>query len=119
AEALAHSVRDHAVPVEQLIPRASALKSRGLIFPGRWLADELQRSLEERLAGLPDAAPAGVALLDLAAAAGLTLDLQRAQVSMLRWWKRASPGARTAPALEQLLARMNAAPYRTPLNPAS
>jgi alpha-amylase/alpha-mannosidase (GH57 family) len=89
----------------EAIVRAAAAPGPGRL-PVGWLTDEIARALEARLAALPAAADEVLHFLDLAAAADLRLDLSRAQVRLLAWWKAAPAAHRADPRLATLAARL-------------
>src|SRR2546430_7457175 len=91
AEEIAAGVEAPAPAFEELRSRAAALRTRGVVFPARWLARRLAQALEERIVALPDGAREALALLDLAEATGVVLDLGRAQVRAVAWWRGAPP----------------------------
>jgi alpha-amylase/alpha-mannosidase (GH57 family) len=110
AEAMAGALDARAAPLRALIAHATALRKRGMVLPTRWLAGRLGRALEERLGTLPGSAEDAVAVLDLAEAAGATLDLSSAQIRALTWWKDAPAATRTDPSLAALWTRLHVAP---------
>jgi len=97
-------------PVTTLVVDARAARARGIVLPVGWLGERLARVLARRLARLPAAAPSALAVLDLAAATGARLDLGRAQVLTLSWWRKTSPAARAAEAVPTLCARLGVEP---------
>src|SRR5207249_963714 len=102
--------RARARRLAELHARAAALRARGVIFPARWLARRLARALEERIAALPAGAADALALLDLVDATGVVLDLSRAQIRALGWWREAPPAVRDAPVISRLCERLRIAP---------
>jgi alpha-amylase/alpha-mannosidase (GH57 family) len=80
-------------PLAPLVARARAIRARGVAFPAEWLARRLTETLGERVAAVPSGAPAALALLELAEAADVALDLAPAQARMLGWWKGGGHGA--------------------------
>lgn len=114
AEAIASALDDPAHPVPRLRAEAAALRARGVVFPGRWLANRIARALEERLAALPASAGAALDLLDLAEAAGVVPDLGRAQIVAFLWWRAAPLAARTGPGMAALRDRLRIAPENEP-----
>jgi len=109
AEAIANALEARAASLRALVMQAQALRTRGVIFPARWLAGRIARVLDEKLGGLPERAEDALMLLDLAAAAGVTLDLASAQVRMLAWWKEAPPTARAQTAVATVYERLHLA----------
>jgi hypothetical protein len=93
-----------------LIESTRALRRRGVRFPARWLAPRIARALETELATPAPSPERALALLDLAMAADVPLDLARAQVLALAWW-HAQP-SRSAPdaVLRALGERLGLAP---------
>ncbi len=89
----------------EAIARAAAAPEPGRL-PVGWLAEEIARVLEARLATLPVAADEALRLLDLAAAADLRPDLSRAQVRLLAWWQAAPEAQRADPRLATLGERL-------------
>jgi hypothetical protein len=106
AESIGAAVAERPPRLASLIERAGALRSRGVVLPPRWLAGQIAPALEERLGALPQSAPDVLALLDLAEAAGVVLDLERAQARALGWCKSAPVSTlgdeRVAAVLERL-----------------
>ncbi len=113
AETIATAVASHA-SLARLTTETAALRRRGVPLPVEWLAPHLTRALEERVAGLPATAPACLVLLDLAAAAGAPLDLERAQRVALAWWRTAPAPGRTSTAVTALWGRLWLAPEAVP-----
>ena len=99
-------------PPATLVAATGALRRRGARFPVRWLGERLTRALEEQLGRLPDGADTALALLDLAAAADVPLDLGCAQVLALAWY-RDRPPAGDDQALVALRERLALAPGET------
>jgi alpha-amylase/alpha-mannosidase (GH57 family) len=93
-----------------LTVRAAALRQRGIVVPERWLAARLERALEARVEALPAGAPAVVELLDLAAAAGVDLDVVAMQPRVFAWWRSVSPAIRASEAAKSLQRRFHLAP---------
>jgi hypothetical protein len=110
AENIVSAIEAPAPPFAELSANAATLRRRGVVFPARWLARRIAFAIEERIAALPDGAPAGVALLDLAEAAGVVLDVSTAQVRALAWRRRAPAAMRAAPGVAELCARLRLAP---------
>src|SRR5438067_4130212 len=110
ADEIVAAVEGPAPALAELHARAAALRARGVIFPARWLARRLARALEERIAALPAGAADALALLDLVDATGVVLDLSRAQIRALGWWREAPPAVRDAPAITRLCERLRIAP---------
>src|SRR5439155_1123984 len=86
-----------------------ALRRPGGVLPAAWLASALEHVLDDRLRDLPRGAADALALLELAEAAGVRLDLGPAQVRVLAWWK-ASPPERTGATVAALCTRLAVAP---------
>ena len=78
--------------------------------PAAWLASALERMLDDRLRDLPRGAADALALLDLAEAAGVQLDLGPAQVRALGWWQASPPEVRAGETVAALCARLALAP---------
>jgi hypothetical protein len=78
-------------------------------FPSEWVASRLVRVLEDRVAALPGGAADALALLDLATAAGATLDIDAAQIRVLEWRRSAPPALRADPTVVALAARLRLA----------
>jgi len=66
--------------------------------------------LEDRLRDLPRGAADALALLELAEAAGVRLDLGPAQVRALGWWQASPPEVRAGATVAALCARLAVAP---------
>lgn len=109
AMAVAEALSAGAASLPALTARVEVLRDRGAVFPADWLAPHIARALERRLADLPQSAAAALALLDLAGAAGVALDLERAQVLALVWWRRARP-AHPEAHLTELARRLSLVP---------
>lgn len=110
AEAIAAAVREEPLRLGPVERRVAALRRRGLALPTAWLATQLEGALVERLAGLPGTAGDVAAVLDLATAAGVALDLLRARIALLSWWKRADGEVRRDATLTALCDRLGVAP---------
>ena len=110
ADEIVAAVEGPAPALAELHARAAALRARGVIFPARWLARRLARALEERIVALPAGAADALALLDLVDATGVVLDLSRAQMRALGWWREALPAVRDAPVISRLCERLRIAP---------
>src|SRR5439155_423511 len=110
AEEIAAGVAATPPALGPLQSRAASLRARGVVFPARWLARRLAQALEERIVGLPEGAQEALGLLDLAEAAAVVLDLGRAQVRALAWWREAPPAARPALPVTRLCERLRIAP---------
>ncbi len=109
ADAIAAALETRA-PLAPLVAGTAALRRRGARFPVRWLAPRMSRALEERLAALPEGGEPALAILDLAAAAALPLDLTRAQTLALAWRRAGSGAARPDRVLTTLCERLGLAP---------
>ncbi|HLK10337.1 MAG TPA: DUF3536 domain-containing protein [Candidatus Binatia bacterium] len=109
AEPIAAAVMARPPGLAASVARAEAARRRGLVLPVRWLAERVTPVLEERLAALPEGAEDALLLLDLAGTAGLGLDLTRAQVRLLAWWKGAPAATRSSPRLALLCERLGVA----------
>jgi alpha-amylase/alpha-mannosidase (GH57 family) len=94
---------ERGAPVAPLVERTRTLRGRGAVFPAEWLARRLAAALAARVAALPAGAEEALALLDLADAAGVALDLGPAQVRTFAWWR--DHGAAEASWAARLLAR--------------
>ena len=101
---------DQAAPLAPLVPGVAELRRKGASFPAEWLARRLAAALETRLATLPEAAGEALLVLDLAAAAGVRLDLGPAQVQAFAVLRQDSPGGPTLAALRE---RLGIAPVTT------
>src|SRR5438552_9197607 len=110
ADEIVAAVEGPAPALAELHARAAALRARGVIFPARWLARRLARALEERIVALPAGAADALALLDLVDATGVVLDLSRAQMRALGWWREALPAVRDTPVTSRLCERLRIAP---------
>ncbi len=110
ARAIVAALEDGSEPLGALVAGARAVRRRGARFPGEWLAGRIARALEERLRGLPATAAEALALLDLADAAGVRLDLGPAQVIAFAWLRAAAAAERDAPPLPALATRLALAP---------
>jgi hypothetical protein len=110
ALAIAGALDDGHRPVTRLIEEATTLRRRGGVFPSGWLGPRILRALTVRIDGLPDAAAEALALLDLAKAADVRLDLGPAQIQALRWWQVARPEALAGAPLAILRERLAIAP---------
>jgi hypothetical protein len=110
AGALAAALEAGIEPPARLVRKAAAFRRRGAHFPDDWLASRIMRALEARLAGLPGTADAVVALVELAEAAGVRLDLGAAQVAVFEWLRTAARPVRTDPAVRRLRERLALAP---------
>ena len=110
AEEIAAGVAATPPALGPLQSRAASLRARGVVFPARWLARRLAQALEERIVGLPEGAQEALGLLDLAEAAAVVLDLGRAQVRALAWWREAPPAVRSALPVTRLCERLRIAP---------
>jgi hypothetical protein len=106
ADDLARGPRSPAALVEV----AAAARRRGAVFPGDWLGPRIARALEDRLAALPGTADEALALLDLARAADVRIDLGRAQVVALRWWTSNGPRVDSDRGLATLRERLGIVP---------
>jgi Domain of unknown function (DUF3536) len=92
-----------AAALTALVARVAALRDcGGVVFPGAWLAPRLTDALVRRLEALPDAAPAAIALLELAAVVGAPLDLAGAQIRLFQWWQTGAVPLPAPPALVAL-----------------
>ncbi|HZP42607.1 MAG TPA: DUF3536 domain-containing protein, partial [Candidatus Binatia bacterium] len=114
AEQIIAAIEAPAPAFIELCTRAATLRRRGVIFPARWLARRIAKVLEERIALLPEGASDTVALLDVAEAAGVVLDLGAAQVRALAWRERAAPALRASPVVRLLCTRLQVAPEPEP-----
>src|SRR5207245_10299731 len=85
----------------------------GAVRPAAWLASALERVLDDRLRDLPRGAADVLALLELAEAAGVRLDLGPAQVRVLGWWQASPPEVRAGATAAALCARLAVAPEET------
>jgi alpha-amylase/alpha-mannosidase (GH57 family) len=110
AHAIAEDLQRGTRPIAHLIERATALRRRGAVFPSDWLGPHIAHALEDRLGELPGAAADVLALLDLAWAADVRIDLGRAQVLALAWWQSSRPGVDSDPTLAALRERLGIAP---------
>jgi len=110
AERILHAVRTGEVESSDLVARTARLSQHGVVFPARWLSEHLTRAIEQDVERLPATGPAILALLDLAQAAGVVVDLGVAQVRALRWWLEAPPEVRTGPTMTRLRERLALAP---------
>jgi hypothetical protein len=110
AQAIATALAERTRPVASLVEAAAGLRRRGGVFPARWLGARIGTALAERLRELPDAARDVLALLDLAKAAAVRLDLGAAQVQALAWWEANRPPARPGEPLAVLRDRLAIAP---------
>jgi len=95
------------------VEEAARLRRRGAVFPARWLGARVAHALAARLAELPGAAAEALALLDLARAAGVRLDVVPAQVQTLVWWTVARPRPAAGEPLAALRDRLGIAPEAT------
>jgi alpha-amylase/alpha-mannosidase (GH57 family) len=109
AEAIVLGLETRTVPLTALADRAKALRTRGVVFPLRWIAGRMVRVLEERLAALPDSVDEAQALLNLAAAFGVELDLTGAQVRAMVWWQDAPAAQRNVAGVRELCERLHLA----------
>ncbi len=109
ADEIATALEASSVPVDRTVVRVAALRARGVTFPSEWLASRLVRVLEDRVAALPGGAADALALLDLATAAGATLDVHAAQIRVLEWRRDAPPALRTDPTIAALCERLRLA----------
>src|SRR5437867_8160710 len=82
----------------------------GAVLPAAWLASALERVLDDRLRDPPRGAADALAILDLAEAAGVQLDLGPAQVRALGWWQASPPEARAGETVTALCTRLAVAP---------
>jgi alpha-amylase/alpha-mannosidase (GH57 family) len=98
----------------ELVETATTLRRRGAILPSGWLGPRLARAIEARLARLPAGAADAVALLDVARAGGVRVDLGPAQVRLLRWWDAVRPAPRPGDPLALLRERLAIAPEERP-----
>jgi hypothetical protein len=112
ADAIAVALERQA-PLAPLVAGTAALRARGARFPVRWLSARIGRALEERLEVLPEGLPDALALLDLAAAADVPLDLARAQTLALGWWRARPAGDAAPPSFGVLGERLGLAPEGT------
>ena len=110
AYAIAVALDERTTPVATLIEEAARLRRSGAVFPARWLGARIADALAARLADLPGAATEALALLDLARAAGVRLDVARAQVQALAWWTAARPAPAPGDPLAVLRDRLGIAP---------
>src|SRR5947208_2532147 len=92
---------EQAAPLAPLVPGVAELRRKGASFPAEWLARRLAAALETRLATLPEAAGEALLVLDLAAAAGVQLDLGPGQVQAFAGLLPAAPGGPTLAALRE------------------
>jgi hypothetical protein len=97
-------------PVGALVEAAGAARRRGAVLPADRLAPRLAEAVEERVRALPGGAADAIALLDLARAADVRLDLGRAQAMAFRWWLSARPEVDSDPPLAALRERLAIAP---------
>jgi len=109
AEKIAAALEQRA-PLTPIIAEVAELREQGAIFPAEWLACRLVGALEGRLASLPEGAGDALLVLDVAAAAGVQLDLGPAQVQAFRALREISPGGVTLGALRE---RLRLAPSAT------
>ena len=86
------------------------LRRPGAVLPAAWLASALEHVLDDRLRDLPHGAADALALLELAEAAGVQLDLGPAQVRALGWWQASPPEVRASETVAALCARLALAP---------
>ncbi len=86
------------------------LRRPGAVLPAAWLASALEHVLDDRLRDLPRGAADALALLELAEAAGVRLDLGPAQVRVLAWWKASPPEVRAGATVAALCTRLAVAP---------
>src|SRR5439155_353050 len=86
------------------------LRRPGVVLPAAWLASALERVLDDRLRDLPRGAADALALLDLAEAAGVQLDLGPAQVRALGGWQASPPPVRAGETVAALCPRLAPAP---------
>jgi len=113
AEAIVAAMEDRGAPLSRLVPEAAALRRRGAVFPAS-LAKRIALALAARLEGLPETAGEALALLDLGEAAGVRLDLGRAQVQTLAWWQASPASARAQAPLGALRERLGLGPEEPP-----
>jgi alpha-amylase/alpha-mannosidase (GH57 family) len=113
AHAIAAALEERTAPVAALVEEAARLRRRGAVFPARWLGARVAHALAARLAELPGAAAEALALLDLARAAGVRLDVVPAQVQTLVWWTVARPRPAAGEPLAALRDRLGIAPEAT------
>lgn len=85
---------ERGVPAANLTAEAALLRRRGARYPVEWLASHIAEAVEAAAAALPERAEELVALLDLARAVDVPLDLERAQRTVFEWLR----GAPDAPA---------------------
>jgi alpha-amylase/alpha-mannosidase (GH57 family) len=93
-----------------LAQRLAEAVERGVRLPARWLAPRISAAVVRRLGSLPEGAAGAVALLDVARAGGLALDLSGAEVRFFAWWIAAPPAARADPTVAVLRERLNVSP---------
>ena len=110
ARAIAEDLDRRTRPIASLVETVAALRRRGVVFPGQWLGRRIARLLEERVPALPGSANDALALLELARAADVRVDLGRAQVLALGWWHSSPPGVDSDPSLAALRERLGIAP---------
>jgi hypothetical protein len=110
AQAIAAALEQPAPPLASLAADAARLRRSGAVFPARWLGDRIAGALAARLAELPQGAADVLALLDLARAAAVRLDLGPAQVQALSWWQSAGPRPGPGDPLTVLRDRLGIAP---------
>ncbi|HYR96005.1 MAG TPA: DUF3536 domain-containing protein [Candidatus Binatus sp.] len=110
AQAIAEELRRGAVPIAQLVEIAGGARRRGAVFPREWLGRRIAGVLEERVGALPGGAEDALALLDLAKAADVRIDLGRSQVLAFTWWHSSRPAIDSDPALAVLRDRLGIAP---------
>lgn len=91
AERLAVAVRDPLAPLATLASEVALLRGRGVTLPVQGLARAVAEELVAALGRLPGGAARALELLELAAAAGVVLDLTDAQVVATRWWQGTRP----------------------------
>ncbi|HXJ34517.1 MAG TPA: DUF3536 domain-containing protein, partial [Candidatus Eisenbacteria bacterium] len=93
ADRLATAVATDSEPLAGLKERMAVLRARGVVVPARVVGRILAPRLNAALERLPEGVGDALAVLDVADAAAVVLDMGPAQVAVARWWQTACPAA--------------------------
>ncbi|MGH7893243.1 MAG: DUF3536 domain-containing protein [Candidatus Binatia bacterium] len=91
AERLVASVETGRANLGELRDRMATLRARGVLLPVRVIGRTLAPHLNALLEQLPDRVEEALAILDVAEAAGVVLDMGPARRAVARWWQATRP----------------------------
>ncbi len=93
ADRLAAALATGSEPLVGLKERMAALRARGVVVPARVVGRILAPRLNAAAERLPERVGDALAVLEVADAAGVVLDMGPAQIAVARWWQTARPAA--------------------------